>query len=164
MSSAEPSSRPSSFDTGSNVFLKIRALEGWVASFFDESPVGIVRTDLQLRLKYANKKAMEICGISSWENLTILYLVPNGESMALFEEKLANRQKGLSEEYEAEILRKSDGRRLPIKITAMPAMDSKGKIAGAVSIIRSLELEQACQLMDKCVQTAHDAQSLLKAV
>src|ERR1700741_4684101 len=117
MPTPEPFSPPSAFDTGSNVFLKIRALEGWVACIFDESPVGIVRTDLQLRLKYANKKAMEICGISSWENINILDLVPNSETVELLKEKLANRQRGLSEEYEVEVLRKSDGRRIPIKIT-----------------------------------------------
>src|SRR6266850_2092173 len=137
----EPSGQPSSFDSGSKVYLKIGALEGWIASIFDQSPVGIVRTDLLFRLIYANRKAAEIFGLDSWESLNIRDLVPNRETMELLEEKLANRQRGLSEEYEAEILRQSDGRRVPIKITAMPAMDGAGKIIGAVSIIRSLELE-----------------------
>jgi PAS domain S-box-containing protein len=164
MSLPEASGQTSSFDSGSKVYLKIKALEGWMASVFEESPVGIVRSDLLFRIVYANKKAMEIFGVESWENLNILDLVPNRETMELLEEKIGNRQRGLSEEYDADVVRPSDGRRVPIKMTAMPAMDGEGKITGAVSIIRSLELEQASQFIDKCVQTAHDAQSLLKAI
>ena len=148
----------------SKVYLRMKSLEDWIARTFDASPLGIVRVGLDFRMTYANKKAMEMCGISSFEGQSVLDFVPDQKTKSLLEEKLANRQRGLSEEYETEILRASDHRRLPIKVAAMPAFDRDGNVAGAVSILRSLEVEQAWKAIDVAVQTSDTCEKLLATV
>src|SRR5215831_18155225 len=119
--------------SASNVYLRMKSLEDWIARTFDASPLGILRVDLNFGITYANKKAMEMCGIGSFGGRSVLEFVPDENTIALLREKLANRQKGLSEEYESEIVRESDHRRIPIKVAAMPAFDRDGNVAGAVS-------------------------------
>src|SRR5580765_6236549 len=148
----------------SKVYLRMKSLEDWIARTFDASPLGILRIGLDFGITYANKKAMDMCGINSFEGRSVLDFVPDEQSSSLLKEKLANRQKGISEEYETEIVRLSDNRRLPVKVAAMPAFDRDGNVAGAVSILSSLELERARRAMDRAVQTSHTCAELLQAV
>jgi PAS domain S-box-containing protein len=164
MPTPDTSGQASAFSEAQTGYPRIRHLERLMEDTFQESPVGVVQIDLHFNFIYANKKAMEIFGITAWENLSIHDLVPNRETINLLEEKLSNRQRGISEEYEAEVVRQSDGRHIPIKITAMPAINDDGTISGAISLIRSLELERASQAIDRCVQTAKDSHSLLRDI
>ena len=117
--------------TASKAYLRMKSLEDWIARTFDASPLGILRIGLDFGITYANKKAMDMCGISSFEGRSVLEFVPDEKSSGLLKEKLANRQKGISEEYETEIVRLSDHHRLPVKVAAMPAFDRDGNVAGS---------------------------------
>lgn len=150
--------------SASKVYLRMKSLEDWIARTFDTSPLGILRIGLDFRITYANKKAMDICGIASFAGRRVLEFVPDEKTIKLLKEKLANRQKGLSEEYETEIVREYDGRRIPVTVAAMPSFDRDGNVSGAVSIFRTLELERASQAINHCVQTSRTSVDLLRAV
>ncbi|HYK90724.1 MAG TPA: GAF domain-containing protein [Acidobacteriota bacterium] len=165
MAATEEPGAASVFDpSSSKVFLRMKVLEEWINRQFDASPLGIVRVNLDFKITYANKKAMEICGIESWDKRSILEFVPDQSTMSLWREKLDNRLKGLSEEYETEVVREPDHRRIPVRVAAMPAMDPTGAVVGAVSFIRTLEVEGASRSIEKCVQKSHTSKALLESV
>jgi PAS domain S-box-containing protein len=163
--SNDPVQIPAAYDpTASKVFLRMKVLEDWIDRIFDTSPLGILRVDLNFGITYANRKAMEICGVDRWQKRNVLEFVPDPATVGLWKEKLADRQRGLSEEYETEVVRESDGQRIPVKVASMPALDPSGNVVGAVSILRTLEVEKASKAIDRCVQISRTSEALLQAV
>ncbi len=140
------------------------ALNHWIISIFDSSPLGVVSVNMDRQILYANPKALEIFGVETWLGKTVRDLIPDQENLAIVDSQLAKRQKGLSDEYEVQITRFRDGKRIPVKVAAMPVMDSSGMVVGAIGIIRSLELERTIQAIDKHIQTFRSGAEILEAV
>jgi PAS domain S-box-containing protein len=147
----------------SKVLVQVKALESWIASTFEHSPVGVVRIDLDFRILYANKKALEIFGIDSYASRGVFEFL-HREAINILSEKIFSRQKGQSEEYEVNVIRASDKRDIPVKVIAMPVFGQDGTVIGAVSLIHNMEIERAAQAIEKCVQQARSASELLMLV
>lgn len=152
------------FDPSSSKgIFRMKKLDDWIARIFDESPLGILRIGLNFAITYANRKAMELCGIHSFEGRSILEFVPDQGALDLWKAKLS-RQEGMSEEYETEIVRNSDQQRVPVKVVGMPARDTIGQVAGTVGMLRTLELERTSQVIKKYMQSSRTGEELLQAV
>ncbi len=129
---------------------------------------GVVVTDLDSIILYANKHMAEMLGYSVEELLGRrgyeLFLPPDQWSDILGKNR--NRQQGLSEEYELELTH-SDGMKFWVHINATPRYDKDGEVIGTLSVFadvddrkrRELELE----VILKCV-TAPSGQCLFDQV
>jgi PAS domain S-box-containing protein len=102
--------------------------------FFDRSPEGIVRfrADGLQTITYVNPKAAAILGArpDALKGRSIWDLVPDEPNRAVIREQFEHRLRGDSGEYEVEITRLDDRRKVPVCIVAIPLRDSSGKTVG----------------------------------
>jgi PAS domain S-box-containing protein len=136
----------------------------WIAHVLDRSPLGVFQTDLEGRLLYANPKAKDICGLRNWRNTSVHTLFPDPVAWATVQAQLLSRLQGFSDEYEVEIARLDDGRRVPIKVAAMPVCTPDSRVLGALGIIRSLETERAARAIHDVIDKATGSSELLTRV
>jgi PAS domain S-box-containing protein len=136
----------------------------WISTVFDNSPVGILRVDTDLNIVYANRVMLGIAGLVDWQGKRIQDIVSDQRSLNLINAKFVNRLKGLTEEYEMEITRADDGKKIPVAVAAMPLLDSRGEVTGAVSIIRDTSLDKAIQSFDKRLKLCTTSADVLREI
>jgi PAS domain S-box-containing protein len=136
----------------------------WIGTIFDNSPLGILRVNLNLEITYANPAMMEIAGLTDWTGKKVQDLIVDNTNLELVKERFANRRRGLSEQYEAEIVRIDDGRRAAVTIAAMPLFNTSGDVVGAISIIRSIAVEKAIQAFDQHLERCSTAADVLREI
>ena len=70
-------------------------------------------------------------------------IFPEEENQRILEEQIARRDEWLGSEYELVFHRRTDRRVIPLRVLAMPELDSHGDKTGALALIESLEMERA---------------------
>ncbi|MCK4817986.1 GAF domain-containing protein, partial [bacterium] len=131
---------------------------------YDMSPLGIVKLDTKGAFTYANAKALEICGTDTLQGKTVKDILPDEKNFATVETNLARRKTGLSDEYELEITRLNDGKRIPLVISAMPVTDLSGNVLGSMAIMRNMLQEKTIEAIHKHIITIRDGKQILEAV
>jgi PAS domain S-box-containing protein len=135
----------------------------WIARVFDSCPLGIVQIDLAGRIQYANAQAASMMGMPQWAGKTLFDLVLDPATSDLVRSQLSERLQGVTGDYQLEIKRADDGRKIAIQVAAMP-VGEPGSVTGAVAIIRSLEIERAVLAFNQSVASAKTAADVLQAV
>jgi PAS domain S-box-containing protein len=138
-------------------------LEG-IEAVFDSSPLGIVRVNLKLDITYANRALLDITGMTDWTGTNIHDIVPDEQNFARISSRFRRRRKGFSDQYEIELTRVNDGKRIPVKVAAMPVRDGSKKVVGAISIIRDISVEKAIQAFDKHLERCSSASDILREI
>src|SRR5258708_4827935 len=92
----------------------------WITRLFDISPLGIMQVDREDKLLYINPKGLDILGLNSWNDKSLRDIFPDDTSYAVIQDKLSGQLQGFSEEYQIEITRLNDLKRISICISAMP--------------------------------------------
>lgn len=131
---------------------------------FDRSPFGIVKVDTQGRFTYANPVALDAYGIDRWENMDISAIGLNYRDYKKMEKELKGRSEGKSGDYSVHITRLNDGKRVPVKISAIPETDLKGKIVGSTALVQSLLNEEVINGIHAHVATIRDGKKILQKV
>jgi len=131
---------------------------------FNKSPFGIIKVDTAERFTYANFKALEMFGMNEWGNKELKDVFPDDDNYMILKRQLEKRKMGLSDEYEIELTRLSDEKRIPVKISAIPETDLKGNVVGSLAIVRSMLLERTVEAIHNHVATIHDGQEILQEV
>ena len=149
-------------DTSQHVSFTLIA-DAHVARVLD-ARLGIIEVDLSGRLLFVNAKAMEIWGISEWRGKTLRDLFSDTRTYDQIQFHVANRKRGLSEEYEIEITRLSDQHQIPIRIAGWPVTDEEGRVREAISIIRSMEVAHAIRGFNKYIAEAKSSSELLVGI
>lgn len=129
----------------------------------NKTPFGMARVDFEGRFKYANPKALEIFGLETWEGRT-LWEVFQDEDHKIVAAQLELREQGQGDEYEADVTRVSDRRRIPVKIYSRPETDLQGKAIGSLAMLRNLEGERAIAEMHKAIETIPNGREILQEI
>lgn len=133
-------------------------------TLLDRSNLGILSADLHGQITYANKAVLRTLGTDSWKGKTVEDFVGNPEALSTVQLQSGRRRQGLSDEYDIEISRMSDGKRMPVKISAFPETDLEGNVTGTMAIIRNMEKETAIQALHSHIEEERDWNELLKKV
>ncbi len=99
---------------------------------------GIAQVDLEMRIVEVNERAASMLGYSKVEMVgqhLHAFITPSG--MLNFKTKLENRKLGLSESYEACLVRK-DGSDLWVLISASPLRDNQERIIGSFAMFTDI--------------------------
>jgi len=131
---------------------------------FDKSPLGIAKVNLKEQITYLNRKAFEIMGMDKWEQKALRDVFPDEKNYKIVRSELKRRKKGMSDEYEIEITRLNDKKRVPVMISAFPETDLKGNVTGTMAIIRNIVREKAVEAIHKHIESERGRHALLKAV
>ena len=135
-----------------------------LARVFEKSRLGIVRVDEKLRFTYANRAVLAMAGTDSIAELAMRTLVSDPDSWKTLQDQFAERKKGEGGEYDIKITRADNGRMVPVRVTAMPEFDNKGRMTGALSIIRDIELEGPTEAIHRHIETCRNWEGLLALV
>ncbi|MFX1554585.1 MAG: PAS domain S-box protein [Promethearchaeota archaeon] len=131
---------------------------------FEQSPFGIAKVNLKEQITYLNYSGLKILGMDKREKKTLRDVFPDEKNYKKVREQHQSRKKGLSSEYEAEITRISDKKRVPVMISAMPETDLKGNVVGSIAMFRSRFKESAIEAIHKHIGTNRNREKLLTAV
>ena len=119
---------------------------------------------MNLEITYANAAFRNIIGLGNAHSIPKFTDLLSPASVHVVLQHFQNRIKGLSEEYDVEICRLDNQRRIPVKIAAMPLFGADKNVVGAISIIRSIEIEKASEALDSQLQKHSTAQGILQGV
>lgn len=100
---------------------------------FERASIGVIETDCDGRVSYANPHAMNLAGVQRYEGLDLRALF---HDPAQLDEQLRNRRAGLVGNYRARLVRQSDQALLPVEVTAVPITDAEGRITGSFALLR----------------------------
>ena len=129
---------------------------------FERASFGIMQTDRQGRLQYANEAMLEMMGVSSIEGWTLEDIPTTRTQREELLQRFQERMEGESAAYEMTIRRKNDRREIPVSVVAIPELGEHNEIVGAFAIAHSRELESAARGMHKSIETSKSVEELLE--
>jgi PAS domain S-box-containing protein len=99
---------------------------------------GIVVYDRNGRITLANPRFCESMGYAQQELVgKHVFALTDTRGLDTIQEKLGNRRRGISEEYETEFLRKT-GTRLFVNLASTPIMDEGGEFVGGLVLVSDI--------------------------
>ena len=138
--------------------------EGWAAAAFEQSALAMVRVAPDQKIVACNQTACELVGVPTLEGRWLRDLLADQKDIDTVQHQAEERRRGVSTEYEIEVLHFPDRRRVPIKVTAMPVMTPDGQYGGALAIFRSLEPERRAQAFEKAIHSAQGAEQVFQGI
>jgi PAS domain S-box-containing protein len=130
----------------------------------DKFPLAVAKLTLKGEFTYMNPVALRVFGLEGWEGRTTRDIFPNDETHSKVISQLARRQAGLSDEYEIEITRPSDRKKVPVSIAAMPETDLHGEVIRSMAIVRDLSLEKVSDKIHNDIASSMNAPEMLAKV
>jgi PAS domain S-box-containing protein len=128
---------------------------------FDRSPIGVVISDLDRRIHYANAEAMALLGVDRYEGHNLLDAFTDASARAVLDEQLGMRREGLIGSYRATLRRLSDGRPIEVAVTGVPLTDEQGRVTGTLGYFRSLETEALIEELHRLNGETEDGHKLM---
>ncbi|RYZ92431.1 MAG: hypothetical protein EOP06_04275, partial [Proteobacteria bacterium] len=112
-------------------------------SIFDESSLGVVERDMSNRVHYANKAAMDMMGVDSYDGLNLASSFADETARKILEEQTEERRRGLLGNYRVVLSRVDDARRkVEVEITGVPLMNREGNVVRALGFYRNLHRQR----------------------
>lgn len=106
------------------------------ASIPSSSALGVVRSDLDRRIRSANDAARLLLGMPDIEGKTLDDVFKSPEARNVLKQQLAKRSEGRFGSYDVELTR-LDGKRVPVEIIGIPLKGEDGIVTGSLGIFRS---------------------------
>ncbi|HRZ35949.1 MAG TPA: PAS domain S-box protein [Candidatus Paceibacterota bacterium] len=127
-------------------------------------PWGITKVNQKGVFAYANQTMRDIVGVASVKGKSLPAFF-RGNDLAIVRRHLKRRMaRGVADEYEVGVTRPADGVRVPIRISAMPDIDDRGKVIGAIAIIRDRLIEDVSTNLRHAMEDLRDSHQILEAV
>jgi len=128
--------------------------------FLDRLSLAAIKVDQDLRITYANPATMALLGTRIDIMGRDLYSIFQHDNT--MDQQLEKRLGGKGDFYEAEIVRPSDGKVIPIQVIGAPVLDDRQQFRGSLGILRSLEREKAAEEIHRLIDTERDDHKLLE--
>jgi PAS domain S-box-containing protein len=128
----------------------------------EQSPLGVIKINRAGEITYANRKMLEIIDVGSYQGKTLQDIFTEA-IWAKVEKRLKKRWRGKSDEYKT-FMTRSDGRLVPVMISAVPEWNLKGEVCGSVALVRSLEVEHYIDKIHAEIENEPDHKKMLHAV
>lgn len=117
-------------------------LSSLARDIYDGSRFGIVERDIEDRVLYANRVALEMLGATDYQGLVLADTFADADARAVLQQESEQRRKGELGNYRVALTRLDDRRRkVNVEITGLPVLDAQGSVIGSLGIFRSLEEE-----------------------
>ena len=160
-SPTQQTSTPSTAATGAAVAdlpsgLTVEAVYG----VFESCPLGIFQVDVNLKIVYANRVALEIAGLKSASGLSLSDLLDDA-NRDILRRHFSQRLFGESGEYDLELRDARSGDKVPIRIAAVPLVNEKGKVTGSIGIFRTTLCERALEIVDRATKKGSNYREIL---
>src|SRR4029453_16879961 len=101
------------------------------------SRIGVVVTDLERNVRYANPAALRMFGLQSFDGVKLESLFPDETAREILRRQLDDRRHGLIGNYSVEG-RRANNKHVSLEITGLPIPDQHGVIVGALGLFRDI--------------------------
>ena len=130
--------------------------------FLDRLGLAAIKLNRDLVVTYANQAAKDLLGCEiDIRGRSIYDVLPSTRAQS---EQFDKRSEGAAAIYETEIVRPSDGRRIPVSVAGTPILDEDGGFLGSLGLLRSLEMERAAAAIHAAIDSEHDEKRMLGAL
>src|SRR3954463_709455 len=139
-------STPESSDKGAGLANLFSQREEFYRAILDSLGQGVVITDAQSRIIYANRTMEELTGHTKNEligSISYEILAPR-RNWATMQRRLKERLSGKTEVYEHELMKK-DGTVSWIQVKANPYRNAEGEIVGTVGTITCIDQQKSLE-------------------
>ena len=131
----------------------------------DEFPYGVIRVDSKGEIKYANPRMFQMAGTATWPQKpqTIWDILPDDQEIVDdVRSKLEERfHTGESGHYETYVRGITDGKQIPVRVSAIAETDlMEEKVVASFAIVRSMIPDE----MVKDIESIKDEKKLLAAI
>ena len=131
----------------------------------DRFPMGVSKQTLKGgEFTYMNSAGLRLLGLKRWEGMTLRDVLPDDENYSKVSDHLEKRYAGLDDEYEIEITRPTDQKKIPVSIAAVPERDFHGKIIGSLAFVRDLTLEKTSGKIHNDIASSRNAPKMLTKI
>ncbi len=142
--------------------IDIAAIVAREEKFLDRLGLAAIKLNRELVITYANQAAKDLLGSESdIRGRSVYDVLPNTRDQS---EEFQKRAEGAAGIYETEIVRQSDGRKIPVSVAGTPILDDDGRFLGSLGLIRSLEVERAAAAIHAAIDSEHDEKRLFGAL
>jgi PAS domain S-box-containing protein len=126
-------------------------------------PWPVVRVTQQGVIAYANRRMLELAGVAEFEgaNITDIFV---GEDLATVRKHLESRFHSVADEYEVEFIRPRDRSKIPVRVSAFPEQDERGRPIGSFAILRDLSISRAAQSIHRHIEERCSGPEILREV
>ncbi len=133
-------------------------------SALDMVPLGIAKVDRNECFTYANQQLLHMTGLPRWQGRQLCDIFSE-DDLGQVREVLRDRfEARLASEYEIDLTRSEDGRKVPVSITSFPETNERDEVVGTLALVRDLTVEKAQQRMVKLVEQESNGPRLLDAI
>jgi hypothetical protein len=98
-------------------------------AIFEWQSIGVVESDLEGIVRYANGHAMELLGVSDYEGARPGIFFAD---QTVLSDQLSSRRAGQIGSYRTIVKRASDDALIPVPVTGIPMTNERGQIVGSV--------------------------------
>lgn len=131
----------------------------------DSIPSGVVKLNRRGDVVYANKAFCRMLGVESCRGLNVRDMFADDQNLAEVSKNLQERfTERVGNDYCVEVTRRSDGKRIPVNIIAVPETDESGEVVGSFGFVRDLTLETRMQQIHNHIETERDWRRMLEGV
>lgn len=152
--------------TGPSLAKRLTEREEFYRAVLDSLAEGVIITDSESKILYANHTMEQLTGYSRDEligGISYQILAPK-KNWAIMQRRLRERLSGKTENYEHELVRK-DGSISWIRVKATPYRNNKGEIIGTVGTLscidRQKDLEQQNEYLLEEIRDERNSETLL---
>ena len=129
-------------------------------SVFEGSRIGVVVTDLERNVQYANPAALRMFGLKSIAGLKLESMFPDEPARAILRTQLDNRRHGLIGNYCVEG-RRANNKPVLLEITGLPVPNRHGEIVGALGLFRDVGQQQLANRIHDLNREVSETEPLL---
>ncbi len=129
-------------------------------SVFEGSRIGVVVTDLERNVQYANPAALRMFGLESIAGLKLESMFPDETARAILRRQLDNRRHGLIGNYCVEG-RRANNKPVLLEITGLPVPNRHGEIVGALGLFRDVGQQQLANRIHDLNREVSETEPLL---
>ncbi|MGH9808321.1 MAG: PAS domain-containing protein, partial [Terriglobia bacterium] len=130
----------------------------------ETSTIGLVKSDLDRKITYANPEALRLFGTDSYDGMTLDSYIADAESHEKLNSQLEWRRKGMVGNYRINVKRASDGTIIPVEVTAVPIKNADEEVVGSLGMFVSLERQQLIDDIYSLNRSGKNGDDLLEAV
>ena len=127
---------------------------------FEGSRIGVVVTDLERNVRYANPAALRMFGLQSIDGVKLESMFPDETAREILRRQLDDRRHGLIGNYSVEG-RRANNKHVSLEVTGLPIPDQHGVIVGALGLFRDVGQQQLANRIHDLNRRVNEAEPLL---
>ena len=121
-----------------DTLIRFSHLEGGRREVLDASGIGVVIIDMERHVRYANRAALDMLGLSGFDGITLRSIFRDEAAREILHRQLQDRKSGFTRQLQRAGI-SARRQTVPLEITGLPIPDEHGVVVGSLGLFRNVE-------------------------